>query len=299
MSRLSSFWFLLPLLLIHACNQKTDMKKIDVQGHRGARGLLPENTIPAFIKAIDLGVTTIEMDLVVTKDLQLLVSHEPYMAAEYCLDAQGEEITDSIQKEYNVYQMDIEEIESFDCGLKPHPRFPEQKKMEVTKPLLVDLIAAVEDHIKAKDLPLVNYNIEIKSSEEGDGIFHPSPTAFSDLVFEALNQRIEWERITIQSFDFRILQYFHKAYPKVRLAALVENELSIEENLSNLGFTPQIYSCEYVLLSREKVSQLHKLGMKVIPWTVNEISEMKELIAWGVDGLITDYPNRYNQIDNE
>ncbi|MEP0366836.1 MAG: glycerophosphodiester phosphodiesterase family protein [Cyclobacteriaceae bacterium] len=275
------------------------MKQFDLQGHRGARGLMPENTIPAFITAMDLGVNTLEMDLAVTKDKELLVSHEPYMAAEYCLDPQGNEIADSVQKEYNVFQMGIAEIEAFDCGMKPHPRFPKQKKMEATKPLLSDLITAVEDHIKTEDFAPVNYNIEIKSTPEGDGIFHPKHTEFSDLVFEALNERISWERITIQSFDFRVLQYFHQAYPKVRLAALVENELSIEENLSNLGFTPEIYSCEYVLLSRQKVSQLHELGIKVIPWTVNEISEMKRLIAWGVDGLITDYPNRYNQIDNE
>ncbi|MEO9474248.1 MAG: glycerophosphodiester phosphodiesterase family protein [Cyclobacteriaceae bacterium] len=275
------------------------MKKIDIQGHRGARGLLPENTIPAFLEAIDLGVTTIEMDLVVTKDLQLLVSHEPYMAAEYCLDPRGNEIADSLQSKYNIYQMSIDEVRSFDCGMKPHPRFPNQMKMAAEKPLLEDVIAVVESFIEEKGLPLVNYNIEIKSTPEDDAVFHPKPAAFSDLVFEALNENIDWERITIQSFDFRILQYFHQVYPKVRLAALVENELSIEENLFNLGFTPEIYSCEYVLLSREKVSQLHELGIQVIPWTVNEISEMEELIAWGVDGLITDYPNRYNQIDNE
>lgn len=271
----------------------------DLQGHRGTRGLMPENTIPAFLKAIDLGVNTIEMDLAVTKDHQLLVSHEPYFSSEYCLNSKGLEITETEQKALNIYQMDHETIHLFDCGSKMHPRFPEQEKMVVFKPLLLDVIKTVESYTIDNELPPVAYNIEIKSTPEGDEIFHPDPEVFADLVFRELDDKIDWSRITIQSFDFRVLRYFHKRYPHVRLAALVENDISIADNLVDLGFEPQIYSCDYVLLSHENVDQLHALGIKVIPWTVNEIADMKRLIGWGVDGLITDYPNRYNQITNE
>jgi glycerophosphoryl diester phosphodiesterase len=98
--------------------------------------------------------------------------------------------------------------------------------------------------------------------------------------------------VTIQSFDFRVLQVFRKKYPHVKLAALVENQKSWEENIKALGFTPDIYSCYYELLTKDIVLALQKKKMKVIPWTVNERADMDRLLDWGVDGLITDYPNR-------
>lgn len=284
-------------LMLLACSQNHGSNmSFDLQGHRGARGLMPENTIPAFLKAIDLGVNTIEMDLAVTKNHQLLVSHEHYFSSEYCRMPDGSDVKDSIQTTFNIYQMDYFEIKKFDCGLRIHPRFPNQEKLAVHKPLLVDVIDKVESY-SANNSPLqLAYNIEIKSLPEGDDLYHPKPNIFSDLVFNELNRKIDWSRVTIQSFDFRILKYFNDVYPEVQLAALVENKFSIHENLRKLGFTPTIYSCDYVLLSRENVDQLHSQGIKVIPWTVNEIADMKRLIDWGVDGLITDYPDRYNSI---
>ncbi|MFT6867992.1 MAG: glycerophosphoryl diester phosphodiesterase [Cyclobacteriaceae bacterium] len=290
-------YFLLTLAISFACG-KTNMGelKFDVQGHRGTRGLMPENTIPAFLKAIDLDVNTLEMDLAVTKNRELLISHEPFINPEYCLDKSGQVIPDSLMYAFNIYQMEHAEIKKFDCGSKPHPRFPEQQKMSAYKPLLSEVLSTVESYAKEKKLEPLRYNIEIKSMPQGDDLFHPQPDVFSDLVFASLNSKIDWSRITIQSFDFRILQYFHKTYPEVTLAVLIENDLTISRNLDSLGFVPQIYSCDFVLLSRANVNELHALGMKVIPWTVNEIADMNRLIDWNVDGLITDYPDRYNQI---
>ncbi len=122
--------------------------KFDVQGHRGARGLMPENTIPAFLLALDSGVTTLEMDLVITKDKQVLVSHEPWMSAAYCLDSSGREIKEKDEKRYNIFQMNYDEVKGWDCGSKGNPGFLEQKKMKVSKPLLAEVIVAVENHIK-------------------------------------------------------------------------------------------------------------------------------------------------------
>lgn len=271
------------------------MKPFDLQGHRGCRGLLPENTIPAFIKAIDLSVTTLEMDLAVTRDDELIVSHEPYISAEICLDSTGSEISDSAQYQYNIYQMTYEEVRLFDCGSKPHPRFPDQQKMTVSKPLLVDVVKAVNEHLNKKSIPSINYNIEIKSVEKGDSIYHPVPAEFSDLVYQLIDGMIDWKYVTIQSFDFRILQYFNATYPEVKLALLIENDLPFRQNLDSLGFKPDIYSCWFKLLDKQEISELQSEGIQVIPWTVNEVSDMEQLVDWGVDGLITDYPNRYNQ----
>jgi glycerophosphoryl diester phosphodiesterase len=266
--------------------------KFDLQGHRGARGLKPENTIPAFIAALDYGVTTIELDVVITKDNQVVVSHEPWMSHEFCLNPDSTPILKAGESSFSIYKMEYNEVKKFDCGLKVYPRFPEQEKMPAYKPLLSDVIAAVEDHIKSYSQYEVDYNIEIKSEKEGDNKFHPTPEVFSDIVYQLINQYLPWERVVIQSFDFRVLKYWKKKYPHVRLAALVENKNSMEANLKALGFNPSVYSPEFILLSPQIVRALHQQKIRVIPWTVNEPEDMKRMKSWGVDGLITDYPNR-------
>ncbi|MEQ8361223.1 MAG: glycerophosphodiester phosphodiesterase family protein [Cyclobacteriaceae bacterium] len=270
----------------------------DVQGHRGARGLRPENTIPAFLVALDSGVTTVEMDLAITKDLQIIVSHEPWMSSAICLNPSGNAYTKREEKDFNIYQMTYEEVTQFDCGSLGNSRFPEQIKMSVTKPLLSDVIVAIEDHIKSYTRFEVDYNIEIKSGEGGDGKFHPTPPEFSDMVYQLLDEYLPLNRVVIQSFDFRVLKYWHEKYPNIRLAALVESKKSVEAHLEELGFNPDIYSPYYRNINQEKVKTLHEKKIKVIPWTVNEISEMLALKGMGVDGFITDYPNRAKQFTN-
>ncbi len=292
--------FLCLIGLTHSAIAQVYIPKFDLQGHRGARGLKPENSIPAFIAALDYGVTTIEMDVVISQDKQVVVSHEPWMSNEKCLKADSTAIEKSEELiHYNLYKMDYEEIRKFDCGSKVISKFPEQEKFFAYKPLLKEVIAAVEDHIKSYSLYEVDYNIEIKSLPVGDNKFHPSPEEFSTLVYQLIDQYLPWERVVIQSFDFRVLKYFNKAYPHVRLAALVEklpNPKAARETLNTLGFTPSIYSPDMLLLDKEAISLMHKKKIRVIPWTVNEIEDMKRLKSWGVDGFITDYPNRAAEI---
>jgi glycerophosphoryl diester phosphodiesterase len=273
--------------------------KFDVQGHRGARGLKPENTIPSFITALNYGVTTLEMDVVITKDKQVILSHEPWMSAEICLKQDTSVIAVAEQLKLNIYEMEYREVISYDCGSKLHPRFPEQEKMAVHKPKLRDVIVAVEDHIKSYTQYEVDYNIEIKSVKAGDHKFHPSPEEYSDLVYQLIDQYLPWERVVIQSFDFRVLKYWNKKYPHVRLAALVEkqpNPTAARNTLNTLGFTPSIYSPDQILLDKETIVLMHQKKIRVIPWTVNEVKDMIRLKNWGVDGIITDYPNRAAEI---
>lgn len=285
-------YILLLLLSIGPVAKGQYLPRFDVQGHRGARGLKPENTIPAFLTALNYGVTTIELDLAVTRDNEIVVSHEPWMSAALCISSAGEPIDERSEKKYNIYQMTYEEVRQFDCGSKFNDQFPAQTKIPLSKPLLTDVIVAVEDHIKSFTQYEVDYNIEIKSFPQGDNKFHPTPEVFSDIVYDLINQYLPMERVIIQSFDFRVLKYWHIKYPEVRLAALVENTRSINANLSELGFTPAVYSPYFKLLTRNKIEFLHQERMRVIPWTVNEKADMERLKAWGVDGIITDYPNR-------
>ena len=284
--------FLTSLLALAGSATAQYIPKFDVQGHRGARGLKPENTIPAFLLAIDSGVTTIELDVVITKDKKVVVSHEPWMSAAICLTPSGSPLQPKDEKKFNIYQLTYDEVKEFDCGSLGNKNFPQQEKISISKPLLSDVIAAVENHIKSYASYEVDYNIEIKSSPEGDKKFHPSVEEFSDLVYELVDEYLPLQRIFIQSFDFRVLKYWHNKYPHIRLAALVENTKSIDSNLAALGFKPSVYSPYFKLLSKEKVLHLHRQKIRVIPWTVNEVSDMLSLKGMGVDGFITDYPNR-------
>ncbi len=268
------------------------LPKFDVQGHRGCRGLKPENSLPAFLTALDSGVTTLEMDVTITKDNQIIVSHEPWMSAVICLPPTGKAITIKEEKKFNIFQMTYEEVKQWDCGSRGNERFPEQTKINIYKPLLSEVIVAVEKHIKNFSKYEVDYNIEIKTTPEGDGKFHPKPDEFSDRVYDLLDQFLPMERVIIQSFDFRVLKYWHTKYPDIRLAALVENTKTVDENINELGFYPSIYSPDYKLLSKEVVKYCRELKMRVIPWTVNDPTEMKVLKGMGVNGFITDYPDR-------
>lgn len=267
---------------------------MDWQGHRGSRGLYPENTIGAMEEALKYPeVTTLELDVVISKDNQVVVSHEPWMSEEICLDSNGKEVKD---RKFNLYKMTVEEIQKFDCGTLAHKRFPEQKKVATIKPRLADLIAAIEPKLKELKKPEIPYNIEIKSlpEDEKDG-FQPDVKTFSDMVIAEIKKQLPVEKFTIQSFDWRVLKYIHEKYPEVRLVALLEGSINPEKIIKELGFSPYVFSPYYKDLSKAHVKAFHDMNVKVITWTVNEVKDMKDVMKLGVDGIITDYPNRISK----
>lgn len=268
-------------------------RDFDWQAHRGGRGLFPENTLPAFLNASNYPeITTLELDLVVSKDRFLVVSHEPWMSAEICKDTQGKAISKADEKKYNIYDMKYIELVDFDCGNKKNERFPAQKKLKAHKPRLGDIVRTIELMREREGMPKINYNIEIKSTPEGDRIYHPVPEKFAGLLItELMNLGIR-KRTTVQSFDVRALKAARTIDPSISIALLVENDKSLDENVELLGFTPNIYSPNHELVDKALVKSAHKKSMKVIPWTVNEVDRMQELMALEVDGLITDYPDR-------
>jgi glycerophosphoryl diester phosphodiesterase len=294
-------WLLLILsLTVLQCKppqQFAMLPSFDLEGHRGCRGLMPENTIPAMIRAMQLGVNTLEMDAVISKDRKVVVSHDPFFGWEISTTPGGSSITQKDEKQFNLYQMDYAEIRQWDVGTRPHPRFPGQQKMPAVKPLLEDLIDSVEQYIRSHHLAKVQYNIETKSMPSTDNIYHPDPEDFTDLLMKVIRKKKLQRRTIIQSFDVRTLQVMHKKYPDVRTALLVEgfNKKTVEENLQFLGFTPSIYSPEFYLVTPELVSFCHEKGIKVIPWTVNDKNSMERLRAMKTDGIITDYPDLFTR----
>lgn len=271
----------------------------DLQGHRGARGLMPENTIPAMLEAIRLGATTLELDVVITADGEVVLSHEAYINADICLDPQGRSLSKSEAKKINIFELTYAELSTYDCGSKGHPKFPEQQKMPVHKPLLRDLFEVVERHLRENKLAPVHYNIEIKSEADGDGIWHPEVEVFAELVLQQVFKAGLASRVIIQSFDVRPLQYINRKNYPVRLALLNESPLGYQQAIKQLGFIPHIYSPYYKFLSKKLMTYAAQTGMQVIPWTINETDEMEKAIALGVHGIITDYPDRLNQLINK
>lgn len=290
-------WYGFPILVLCALQPaRAQTQTFDLQGHRGCRGLMPENSWPAFEKALELGVTTLEMDVVISKDRQVVVSHEPYFLNSYALDPEGKPIEKG--ENDNLYTLDYTQIKKYDTGSKGNAAFPEQQKIKTYKPLLSEVLQKAESYCRAHNRPLVAYNVEIKSEESEYDKSQPRPIAFSELVYEVIKANVPLDRVTLQSFDFEVLRYWQEQiqagkYGKVKLSALISNIKGIDKNLNDLGFNPAIYSPNYKLISKEKVAQLHEKGIQVIPWTVNEIEAMREVKAMGVDGLITDYPDRY------
>ncbi len=276
-----------------SCQDSTPQKKFDLEGHRGCRGLMPENTIPAMLKAIDLNVNTLEMDVVITADEKVLVSHDPFFSHEITTLPSGDSIKESEEQKYNIYKMTYDSVEKFDVGMRPHPRFPNQEKMKVQKPLLSTLIDSVESYLARMQRPKVMYNIEIKSTNTTDNIFHPEPEKFADLLMDVITKKGIQNRVIIQSFDPRSLKIVSQKYPTMRLSLLIENQkIPVKGFGKQYGFKPNILSPDYLLLTKEIVDSLHKRHIKVIPWTVDDIDSAKKLYQMGVDGIITDYPDR-------
>lgn len=271
-------------------------QQIDIQGHRGCRGLMPENTISAFIKAIDLGVNTLEMDVVISKDLKVVLSHEPFLNHEICSGPKGETLDTLNERSFNLYRMTYEEIRLCDCGSKVHPRFPEQATLKTFKPLLESVIDTVERYIAYKKRSPVNYNIEIKSSPEGDNLYHPVPAIYTDLVYNVIKEKKITPRAILQSFDPRVLNYIHSRQFPVRTAFLVENTNGFAKNMALLHFTPTIYSPYKDLVDAALLKVCRKRHLLLIPWTVNEPKEISVLLKLGVDGIISDYPDRVIEI---
>jgi glycerophosphoryl diester phosphodiesterase len=259
------------------------------EGHRGGRGLMPENTIIAMKNAVDIGVTTLEMDTHITKDGEVVVTHDDYLSPGFMLTPEGKEIPAADSKKYAVYQTDYSLLKTFDIGTKPLAGFPDQKKIKTYIPRLADLIDSVQ--VYTRDKKQMFYNIETKCSPKGDGITNPDPETFVRLLMDVIEKKGISPFVVIQSFDKRTLQILHKKYPNVRTSFLVNNQKTVEENLSDLGFDPFILSTEYKMVNEQLVRKCHERNVKVIPWTPNTKEDIDRLKSLKVDGIISDYPN--------
>lgn len=265
----------------------------DWQGHRGARGLMPENSIPAFLKALEFpSIQTLELDLAISKDGQPIVSHEPWLSPNICLNLSGDSLSNQPDERILIYQLTALEIQKYDCGSLTPKEFPQQQSIAVVKPTLKEVIDAVRTYCKANNRPLPNFNIEIKSQLDWDSIYTPPIEEFVDLVIRSLDGLNIREQSNIQSFDVRPLRILHEKHPSIQLSYLVYEQKPLAKHIEDLGFTPQIISPYYQIVDETFIVEAKDAGMKIIPWTLNKTEDMEQFLNMGVDGIITDYPNK-------
>jgi glycerophosphoryl diester phosphodiesterase len=299
------------VLLAFALATAGNAAAFDVQGHRGARGLAPENTLAAFRKAIDLGVTTLETDAAVTRDDVVVISHDPHLDPAIVRDPDGRWLR---ERGPAIRALTFAELARFDIGrLDPSSRyaqnFPLQRASDGERFAMLDDVLAL-----AKQAG-VRVNVETKITPTS-GDTTPDAETFARLVVERIRAAGMSDRATIQSFDWRTLMVVKRIAPEIATSCLTsQNERSGNVRADASGRSPwlgglaladhggslsrlakaagcAIWSPAALDVTRELIAEAHAIGITVVPWTVNDSADMVRLIDWGADGLISDYPDR-------
>ena len=276
---------------------------VDVQAHRGGMGLYPEESLAAMLNAVDLGVNTLEMDLCITADKQVVLSHDLYFHPRYATRPDGTSVNPGDPRVY-LYQLPYEEILKWDVGLKENPDWPEKHCQKAVKQRASEVISAVEAYCREKGLAPMKYNIEIKSDVDYDGGVEgtdwPEYHEFTDLCMAVLDSLDLGDRLIVQCFDERSLNYIHEKYPGHILAYLVEGwEKDYDEYMSKLDFLPEWLSPPHENVDADLVERARADGMKIVTWTVDDKDEMRRLIDLGVEAIISNYPDRLLDVVKE
>ena len=270
-------------------------KRPEVHGHRGCRGLLPENTLPGFLHAAALGVDVLEMDVVISADLQVVVSHDAWLAAHLCRDAGGLRIAPARERQHNLYRMPYAAVRQCDCGSLPQPGFPGQQLVAAPKPLLREVLAATRSLPRPPGGKRLRYSIEVKCTPSGDHLYHPEPAQFLALVLAELVAADVLPRTTLLCFDPRVLRLARARLGSgLAVCLLSESGQPWPAAVAELGFRPDVFGPNYESVTADAVAELRRLypGTGLVPWTVNNPADMQQLLSLGVDGLTTDYPDR-------
>ena len=285
----------------------------DLQAHRGGRGLAPENTLAAFANALDLGVTTLELDVGITADDVLVVSHDPYLNPAFTRDAHGRWLA---ERGPLIRSLTLEQLQRYDVG-RINPDSPYAKLFPLQQPRdrqAVPTLASLFQMVKDRGASKVRFNIETKLNPNAPGDT-ASPEAFVQSLTQLVQSASLTARVTLQSFDWRTLQLAQKQNPSLRTVYLTVQSpnfdntrtsawtagLRLEDHGNSLPRMVKAaggaaWSPNAGALTADAVKEAQALGLQVIPWTVNSEPDMQRLLDWGVDGLITDYPDRLRSL---
>lgn len=282
----------------------------DLQAHRGARGLLPENTLPGFERALRIGVSTLEMDAAVTADGVVVLSHDPVLNRDLVRGADGEWLSAPVA----IRTLTHAQLQAFDVGrIRPGSNyarsFSQQQPVDGAR---MPTLAAVFELVKRMGADHVQFDIETKMDlRNPDNTLPPEP--FVQAVLKVIREAGMEDRVMIQSFDWRTLQLVRAQAPRIRTVYLSTQSArgsNLDSPLATAGFTlaehgsvprmvkaagGHVWSPNFQALTPELLKEAQSLGLKVIPWTVNEPADMDRLIGWGVDGIISDHPDRLRE----
>lgn len=280
------------IALICLSAQLMAQSPITVAAHRGFRGLHPENTIGSMQRALDYGAI-LELDLAVTADKQMVVSHDAVLNRKITLDPEGRELAPG--KKTPLYGMIYDDLKKYDVGGKPNPDFPSQVRYKAQIPLFSTLIDSVEQYAILRGLKKPVYLVETKLKIATDNQQHPGPQEFVDLLLTVIFEKGIQDRIIIQSFDPRTLQIIHRKHPEIRLAFLAKKETTLEENIAWLGFVPAYYSADAQYITAALAEKCRKLGMATIVGNCNDYQQFLRIEKLGIRTFISDYPLSYLQ----
>jgi glycerophosphoryl diester phosphodiesterase len=300
---------LLLAVLASACGTSP---ALDVQGHRGARGLAPENTLAAFDRALALGVTTLELDTGLTRDGVVVITHDRRLNPDITRDSAGQWLQAPTAA---IVELTLAQVQSHDVGrIKPGTRYAETYTSQQPRDgERIPTLAALFDRVKRQGATRVRFNIETKLSPLA-AAETASPELMVDALLAVINQHGMQKRVTVQSFDWRTLMLVQQRAPGIPTVALTVRQPNFD-NLSggewtaglrladHGGSVPRlvkaagmaVWSPFHQDLTETQLAEAQALGLKVIPWTVNAPEAIERLIGWRVDGIISDYPDRVIQ----
>jgi glycerophosphoryl diester phosphodiesterase len=265
---------LISFMLISLFSFAGSPSRILVHGHRGARARMPENTLPAFEYAIQQGVDALEMDMAVTKDNVIVISHDPILETPVCSGPRNGVV---------IHTLTLAEVRQWDCGAVQNPNFHTQQTVPGTR------MPTLDDVLQLATRGTFDYNIETKSFPERPE-YTPPPNEFARLVLDKVRQYKLEKRVILQSFDFRTLVAMRQLAPEIRLSALTEMDPRAFTTIAKEAANAEIVSPYYKLVTAEKVAAAHALNIQVVPWTVNDPAEWDRLIEAKVDAIISDDP---------
>ena len=268
------FFAILCILASMNSTRAADQARIQVHGHRGARGRRPENTLPAFQYAIEQGVDVLEMDMAVTKDNVIVISHDPVLQGPVCTGPRERAV---------IRELTLAEVREWDCGAVRNPHFATQQPVPNTR------MPTLDEVFQLASRGSFQFNIETKSFP-GKPEFTPPPGEFARMVLEKVRQYRVEKRVILQSFDFRTLVAMRKLAPEIRLAALTQTDTCDFAAIASEAGNAEIVSPEFHLVTPAKVEAAHKAGLQVVPWTANTEADWERLIQARVDAIITDDP---------
>ncbi len=285
----------------------------DLQGHRGARGLAPENTLAAFEQALKTGVTTLELDIGIAADGVVVISHDPWLNPAFTRDANGQWLQGS--RGPLLRSLTFAQLQAYDVGrINPASSYASQfSSQQAVDGQRIPALSALFEMVKAAGANSMRFNIETKLNPlaPADTV---SPEAMTQALLKVVREAGLTQRVTVQSFDWRSLKLVQQLEPSVNTACLGAQSATGDTlqsgvwtaglKLADYAGVPQlvkaagctIWSPNAASLTQDLVKQAQALGLKVLPWTVNAPADMQKLLEWNVDGIITDYPDRLRTV---